>query len=489
MNTIAASSSTQENIHWYEGTVEAAFKESKKTNKPLFLYWGAVWCPPCNQIKKTIFNQTVFHNEVKNYIPVYLDGDEPRAQIWADKLKAYGYPTMLIYSPEGKEVMRLPTGLSAVQFSDLMKTSRKNLTPIAELLEKGLAGTASDAEWNLLSGFSWGQEYHMDLSSEQKVTNFKTLHENVPARLAVAKSRFFFHYLNEITGNESKIEDAEREALIQGLQKVLSSSELVYANLENLSWYPEDLAYLVPTKNGQRDQLQKLWLDALKKVEGDHSLSTDERMSSLYPLVYFFKMDNPKADYTVEVQNQVKSRCDWAEMAAKDKYDRQAAMSTAVYLLRKTQQLDDSKKVAIQTLANCVSPYYFMRSLATIAEMQGHPQEALGWLKSGWDQSTGHATRFEWATSYLAKLFKLAPDNTQLIHLTVTKTFKELLETEEDAFSGRKQSRLKRVKGYLQKWNKDQGRQEAFVALKGDLGNLCKRSDYRKECTTWVEAL
>ena len=31
---------------WFEGSVEEAFNRSKQLDKPLFLYWGAVWCPP-----------------------------------------------------------------------------------------------------------------------------------------------------------------------------------------------------------------------------------------------------------------------------------------------------------------------------------------------------------------------------------------------------------------------------------------------------------
>ncbi|MET5116234.1 thioredoxin family protein, partial [Burkholderia pseudomallei] len=31
-------------IAWRQGDVDAAFADAKRTNKPLFLYWGAVWC-------------------------------------------------------------------------------------------------------------------------------------------------------------------------------------------------------------------------------------------------------------------------------------------------------------------------------------------------------------------------------------------------------------------------------------------------------------
>ncbi|MBV8633771.1 MAG: thioredoxin family protein, partial [Burkholderiaceae bacterium] len=38
----------EDGISWFKGDVDAAFAYAKKQHKPLFLYWGAVWCPPCN---------------------------------------------------------------------------------------------------------------------------------------------------------------------------------------------------------------------------------------------------------------------------------------------------------------------------------------------------------------------------------------------------------------------------------------------------------
>jgi thiol:disulfide interchange protein len=47
-------------IDWFAGDVDAAFAEAKTSGKPIFLYWGAEWCPPCAQIKSTIFNKREF---------------------------------------------------------------------------------------------------------------------------------------------------------------------------------------------------------------------------------------------------------------------------------------------------------------------------------------------------------------------------------------------------------------------------------------------
>ena len=100
------SSSSKLQIPWFKGSVEDAFAEANRTNRPIFLYWGAVWCPSCTEVKSHIFAKPEFTKLVKNVVPVYLDGDTEQAQIWGEKLKISGYPSLLLLNSKGQEVLR-----------------------------------------------------------------------------------------------------------------------------------------------------------------------------------------------------------------------------------------------------------------------------------------------------------------------------------------------------------------------------------------------
>ena len=236
-------------IAWHEGDVTSAFELAREEDKPIFLYWGAVWCPPCNQIKKTIFTQREFIEKSKLFVPVYLDGDTERAQVWGEKLDVWGYPTMLVMSPEGREIMRMPTGLQLRAFNRVLDEAMARLTPIDEVLEVTLSADDPDSipedAYRLLAYYSWAQNRQLDFSASEQEENFRRLAARVPLSLPEEGSRLYLLWLKSAISlaaeeperghKRFKLTKDQRATADRRLREIMESPDLLLVNLEFLT--------------------------------------------------------------------------------------------------------------------------------------------------------------------------------------------------------------------------------------------------------------
>ena len=76
-------------IAWLDD-VEAGFAVAGATGKPVFLYWGAEWCPYCADLKAHVFARRDVQEKLKLFVPVYLDGDSAGAQKWGEEFAIAG---------------------------------------------------------------------------------------------------------------------------------------------------------------------------------------------------------------------------------------------------------------------------------------------------------------------------------------------------------------------------------------------------------------
>jgi thiol:disulfide interchange protein len=94
--------------------LEKAFKQAKAEKKSVLVeFTGSDWCPPCIAMRKNVFSKKEFVSEAsKKYVLVELDfpnGDKAvkeKNQPYAEKYKIEGFPTVILFNPEGKEFTR-----------------------------------------------------------------------------------------------------------------------------------------------------------------------------------------------------------------------------------------------------------------------------------------------------------------------------------------------------------------------------------------------
>src|SRR5450432_1956253 len=144
-------------IDWYSGDVAGAFQRAARENKPVFLYWGAKWCPPCQQLKSSVFSRSDFIAKTRQFVAVYLDGDDAGAQKWGETFHVLGYPTVVILRPDQREVTRLSGGMDLSLYADLLDVAESDITPISEVLATLIASpaTLSHVACERLAYYGW----------------------------------------------------------------------------------------------------------------------------------------------------------------------------------------------------------------------------------------------------------------------------------------------------------------------------------------------
>ena len=478
-------------IAWHhaasDADVDAAFAQARAEGKPVFVYWGAAWCPPCNQVKATIFNRQDFIERSRAFVPVYVDGDSPGAQKLGARFHVNGYPTMLLFSAQGVELTRLPGEVGAARYTEVLTLGMNAQRPVKELLAQVKAGGRglSSNDWRLLAFYSWDTDHQQLVPKGGVPALLRQLAAACPPQPAEIATRL---RLEALAAGDAKVAVKPAPAAQAAVLALLADAPASRAQMDVLTDNAPDITRALSARGTpQRAALLAAFDRALKRFEADTTLSRADRMGALLAQVDLAKIDAPEASGTTGAAGgskrpgvklpaallaDIRAQTARADREITDGYERQAVITSAAYLLAQAGLGDESDALLKANLAKSHSPYYLMSELAGNAKARGDTAAALHWYEAAFDQSTGPATRLQWGASYVSALVDLAPRDAARIEQVASRLLTEAA-AQPDAFYERSARSLQRVGNALQRWNRRGAHAAALRRLQTQLDGVC----------------
>ncbi len=490
----AASLDPAKGIDWFEGSVEEAFAMAKESGKPIYLYWGAVWCPPCHAISATVFKSPEFLERSKLFVPVYLDGDTENAQMYGEEFGVRGYPTMIVFNSEGDELTRIPGGIDLQAYANILDLTLGESSSVTELVASlaadEMALSANDC--TLLAYYSWGQDSTI-LGDMDAGTAFRSMYDACPENMRAERSILYFNWLDEAVNAANAEEDAiplsdqqKTEALAQ-VEAVIADDELIKANIFAVLFNGANYTTaLTEAGSEKRDQLITAFGETLDRVAADESVYKRERIYTLAGKINFERIDDEEAELSAELQAEIRAMVQWADETTPSVYERQPIINALGNILDDAGMDDVAKPLMLAELDKSKQPYYFMVGLADIEQRAGNTEVAVDWLKQAYDATTGPATRFQWGYYYLAGLIEMTPENTELIHSVTVGLIDELQNS--GGLYQRPKSQLGRIENYLFAWSEDNDYSAELDEIRNSVLEICATASHQDESRATCDA-
>jgi thioredoxin-related protein len=491
-------------FQWFDGDIEEGFASANDAGKPIFLYWGAEWCPPCHNLKINVFTQPEFVKAIQNFVPIYLDGDTERAQLWAEKYKIAGYPTVILFSPTGVELFRMPSDVTPEQYGTLLQAAIADFRPVHQILSKVVADgpqAADTLDLDLIAYHSWVQDPHSELSDAQTLEVFWQLYSDTPAESDRLRARFMTLALEQAMPRIGAVQalygDSEITALDDRQMAALRSG--LVALLDDSNLWPENKIFLTlqsrraiealePSPSPGRDDLVESWLSVADQMQKHPEFSATEQLMAFVPefeLLAFRAAENGES-IPPTLQDKVRQRADTIVAAATDPGEFQSTLNMLVWLLTMAQLPDEAEALLNQHLDHTAAPHYFLSLLGDLTA--NDPESALEWHRLAFERSSKGSARVKWGTSYVLKLIQLAPDGADAIETASRELIVELAAS-EDAFAGRNHAYLQQVDQALTTWAEETGNSAVREELRLEVLRQCHRFEDALDVTQYERCM
>jgi len=472
-------------VAWFDGDVARAFDLARKQNKPVFVYFGAVWCPPCQELKATIFRRKDFLDRLSLFVPVYLDGDAPDAQRWADEFRVEGYPTVLILRSDRSEIERVSGGMDLSRYAELLDDTAAAAHPIEAILASFNAGERLNLNdcrilayngWQLDPSWTDGDENPRALTHLADMLARSS--EACPPTARIERARL------DVTAAAAAA-DLEAAALKSGKYPsthLSSAVTRVRALLDEaaakeigdtLIELPQEFFVAADRLDrGSAAALEKSYVALMDRLASDARYSTAMQLYALMQEIAAAQALEPSGKAPQPMIDRARQRMELELRQVHEPYARTSVVNAALNLLDQLGDQERSYSLLLTEVKTSSTPYYYMSDLGELEEKRGHRDASIEWLARGYRESRGSATRIQWGSAYVRGLIRMRPADEKAIRVGALEVFTDLGDGTQ--IHGRNRYALERLAIAINGWNRD-GKHAATVRdLRASLGRMCQ---------------
>ncbi len=477
-------------IAWFEGSIGEAFESARAQHKPVFLYWGAVWCPPCQELKATIFKRRDFLERLGLFVPVFVDGDGAGAQAIGERFHVSGYPTVLVLRADQAELERVSGGMDLARYAEVLDLALGQVRPAQEILA-GLGGADGGTRPNAHPALSSGDCRVLAFNAwqlDEAWGRAETLHalardlaraaDACPDALRIERARLRITAAQAAVDARAKDQkDGRADAtdlrpLLAAIAPILADRALALAVGDALQGLPA--AYftaVVAADPGRRDPLRRQWFALMDALARDPRYSAADQMDALGSKLIAAKALDPAGTIAPALAQAATRRIDRALAQEKEPYARASLVNSALNVLDTLGDDDRSKAILAAEVKTAAHPYYYMADLGELEEKRGHRDAAIGWLARSYQTAEGPATRFQWGVGYVRGLVRLQPQDEAAIRTAVLDVLGDLDASRD--LHGRTRRSLARLESSLKDWNKDATHASVLAAAHERMQIIC----------------
>jgi hypothetical protein len=461
-------------IAWQKYGLDQAFSEAFASNLPVFLFWGAEWCPDSTQVQVAIFDRPEFISRIQRFIAVHIDGDDEQAQWLGERLGISNYPTMTIFDPNGREVTRLPCEIGIQQYAHALDSTLAIMTPVPALLREFVSdskGQLDEDEWRMLAYYNWEQDGLRACSGLDPVPVITALAEACPDNMPIERSRLLVARVRAMLGSDG-LSESDRQSGTEQLIKVLAEPDLCMANLDMIINHPTPTtAGLTRAGSPLRRSLASAWLKSLDALEGTGTLSATQQVHITRARIRLLRTDDALATLPSALLEQALAKADWVNANILGR-ERAPAVNAAANTLTEAGLFAEATSFLLGQLTTVTSAFYFMHKLSITARKAGQTRQSLAWLERAHAEAMGPATRFQWGVNRVIGLVDMAPDEADVIEQTAASLISELGKS-MNPLHNRNVTRLQQLDSKLRQWNESNIHAQSLQHIRAALVDVC----------------